>query len=69
MKATYYSAVNTPHSLNVVEGKPTKEGFVDLANDNGDLVVTDCPISDAPKAGHAVLPKAEKPKKADKDDK
>lgn len=63
MKATYYSAVNSPFALNVVEGKPAKEGLVDLANDNGDLVVTDCPVSDSPKAGHAVLAKAEKPAK------
>jgi len=63
MKATYYSAVNSPFSLNVVEGKAAKEGIVDLANDSGDLVVTDCPVSDSPKAGHAVLAKAEKPVK------
>lgn len=63
MKATYYSAVNSPFSLNVVEGKVAKEGLVDLANDSGDIVVTDCPVSDSAKAGHAVLAKAEKPAK------
>jgi hypothetical protein len=63
MKATYYSAVNSPFTLNVVEGKAAKGGLVDLANDSGYLVVTDCPVSDSPKAGHAVLVKAEKPAK------
>ena len=63
MKATYYSAANSPFPLNVVEGKAAKDGLVDLANDSGDLVVTDCPVSDSPKAGHAVLAKAEKPVK------
>jgi hypothetical protein len=60
MKATYYSAVNSPCLLNVVEGKAAKVGLVDLANDSGDLIVTDCPVNDSPKAGHAVLAKAEK---------
>lgn len=63
MKATYYSTVNSPFLLNVVEGKSAKDGLVNLANDSGDLVVTDCPVSDSPKAGHAVLAKAEKPAK------
>ena len=63
MKAIYYSAVNSPFPLNVVEGKVAKEGLVDLANDSGDLRVTDCPLSDSPKAGYAVLAKAEKPAK------
>jgi len=63
MKATYYSAANSPFLLNVVEGKAPKAGLVDLANDSGDLVVTDCPVSDSAKAGHAVLAKAEKPAK------
>ena len=63
MRATYYSAVNSPFLLNVVDGKPAKAGLVDLANDSGDLVVTDCPVSDSVKAGHAVLAKAEKPSK------
>jgi len=61
MKATYYSSVNSPCLLNVAEGKPEKAGLVDLADDNGDLVVTDCPVSETPKAGYAVLPKVEKP--------
>ena len=63
MKANYYSAANSPCLLNVVEGKAAKEGLVDLANDNGDIVVTDCPVADSAKAGHAVLVKAEKPAK------
>lgn len=63
MKATYYSAPTSPCLLNVVEGKTAKEGLVDLANDNGDIVVTDCPLADSAKAGHAVLVKAEKPAK------
>ena len=63
MKATYYSAANSPFPLNVVEGRSAKDWLVDLANDSGDLVVTDCPVSDSPKAGHAVLAKVEKPAK------
>ena len=63
MKATYYSAANSPFLLNVVEGNGAKNGLIDLANDSGDLVVTDCPVSDSPKSGHAVLAKVEKPAK------
>lgn len=63
MKATYYNAINSPCTLNVVEGKAAKEGLIDLANDSGDIVVTDCPVDDSAKAGHAVLAKVEKPAK------
>jgi len=63
MKATYYSAINSPCSLNVVEGRAAKDGLVDLMDDSGAIIVTDCPVSDSPKAGHAVVAKAEKPAK------
>jgi len=60
MKATYYGTVNSPHLLNVVEGRAAKDGLVDLMNDDGVIIVTDCPVSDSPKTGHAVLAKVEK---------
>ncbi|WP_395736281.1 hypothetical protein [Prosthecobacter sp.] len=52
MKATYYNEGLVPHVLNVARQTDTT---VDLADDSGTLIVTQCPLSDEPKVGHAVL--------------
>lgn len=58
MKATYYNDNLIPHVLNA---KENKDGTVDLSDEAGNVLVTNCPLSDEPKVGHAVLIKDKKP--------
>lgn len=65
MKAKYYADPALIVFSNLVVAKENKDGTVDLADANGTLIVTSCPVTKEPTVGACVLVKEAAPKKED----